>query len=139
MNMYTDPLHIRVQDPGHLEGNTAFTYLDAFCKTDHFDRYLPEYANLEELKAHYTRGGLGDVKVKKFLNSVLQEELDPIRSRRREFEKDIPAIYHMLKEGSQRAEEAAAQTLAEVKGAMKINYFDDMALIEEQSKRYQDS
>ncbi len=137
MDMYTDPLHIRVQDPGHLEGNTAFTYLDAFCRTEHFGRYLPEYADLNELKDHYTRGGLGDVKVKKFLNAVLQEMLEPIRNRRKDFEKDIPGVYQMLKEGTQRAEAAATETLADVKAAMKINYFDDIALMEQQSKRYQ--
>lgn len=137
MSMYTDPTHLQVSDPGHLEGNTVFTYLDAFCRTEHFGRYLPDYADLDELKAHYTRGGLGDVKVKKFLNNVMQEELEPIRQRRKEFEKDIPAIYEILKKGSEHARETAAQTLHEVKAAMKINYFDDMELIAAQSAKYQ--
>lgn len=136
MSMYTDPLHLQVSDPGHIEGNTVFTYLDAFCKEEHFERYLPEYANLDELKAHYTRGGLGDVKVKKFLNNVIQEELEPIRNRRSEFEKDIPEIYNILKKGSEAAREVAAQTLSEVKSAMKINYFDDVELIRSQSEKY---
>lgn len=136
MSMYTDPTHIQVSDPGHLEGNCVFTYLDAFSKQEHFEEYLPEYADLDELKAHYTRGGLGDVKIKKFLNNVIQEELAPIRARRAEFEKDIPAVYDILKEGSEVAREAAAQTLSEVKKAMKINYFDDLELIKAQSKKY---
>ena len=136
MSMYTDPDHIRVQDPGKLEGNTVFTYLDAFCQPEHFERYLPDYANLDELKAHYQRGGLGDVKVKKFLNNVLQETLEPIRNRRKELEKDIPAIYEMLKKGSEEAEKVAAQTLADVKAAIKINYFDDLDLIRSQAERY---
>ena len=136
MSMYTDPLHLQVSDPGHIEGNTVFTYLDAFCKEEHFERYLPEYANLDELKAHYTRGGLGDVKVKKFLNNVIQEELEPIRNRRSEFEKDIPEIYNILKKGSEAAREVAAQTLSEVKSAMKINYFNDVELIRSQSEKY---
>lgn len=136
MSMYTDPTHIKITDPGKLEGNTVFTYLDAFCKDEHFERYLPEYKNLDELKAHYTRGGLGDVKVKKFLNNVIQEELEPIRRRRKEYEKDIPAVFKILQEGSQVAQKKAAQTLAEVKAAMKINYFDDMELMEEQTKKY---
>ena len=112
MSMYTDPTHIQVSDPGHLEGNTVFTYLDAFSKPEHFEEYLPEYANLDELKAHYTRGGLGDVKIKKFLNNIMQEELAPIRARRAEFEKDIPAVYEILKNGSEVARERAAQTMA---------------------------
>lgn len=136
MSMYTDPLHLQVSDPGHLEGNTVFTYLDAFAKDEHFERYCPDYANLDEMKAHYQRGGLGDVKVKKFLNNVVQEELEPIRNRRAEYEKDIPEIYHILKKGSNAAREVAAQTLSEVKNAMKIDYFEDMELIQEQSKRY---
>ena len=134
--MYTDPTHIKVSDPGKLEGNTVFTYLDAFCRPEHFGRYLPDYANLDELKAHYTRGGLGDVKVKKFLAAIMQEELAPIRERRKAYEKDIPAIYDMLKKGCEVAREAAAQTLDEVRRAMKINYFDDEALIAEQAKRF---
>lgn len=136
MSMYTDPTHIQVSDPGHLEGNTVFTYLDAFSKPEHFDEYLPEYANLDELKAHYTRGGLGDVKIKKFLNNIMQEELAPIRARRAEFEKDIPAVYEILKNGSEVARERAAQTMAEVKRAMKINYFEDAELIKSQSEKY---
>lgn len=136
MSMYTDPEHIQVSDPGHIEGNTVFTYLDAFCRPEHFERYLPDYADLNELKAHYQRGGLGDVKVKKFLNNIIQEELEPIRRRRKEFEKDIPAIYEMLKKGSDTAREVAAQTLSEVKSAMKINYFEDIALIQSQSEKY---
>ena len=136
MSMYTDPEHLQVSDPGHLEGNTVFTYLDAFCRPDHFERYLPEYANLDELKAHYQRGGLGDVKVKKFLNNIVQEELDPIRQRRKEYEKDIPEVYQILKRGSEAAREVAAQTLNEVKSAMKINYFEDRELIRIQSEKY---
>ncbi len=136
MSMYTDPDHIKITDPGKLEGNTVFTYLDAFSKPEHFAEFLLEYNNLDELKEHYQRGGLGDVKVKKFLNNVLQDELAPIRARRAEFEKDIPEVYNILKKGSDVAREAAAETLAEVKRAMKINYFEDRALIEEQSKKY---
>ena len=137
MSMFTDPLHLMVSDPGHLEGNTVFTYLDAFCRDEHFERYLPEYSCLQELKDHYTRGGLGDMKVKKLLNNVIQEELEPIRQRRREYEKDIPEIYNILKRGSEIAREAAAQTLSEVKSAMRINYFEDMDLIEAQVKKYE--
>ena len=138
MGMYTDPNHLKVSDPGQVEGNPVFIYLDAFSRPEHFQEYLPEYENLDELKAHYTRGGLGDVKVKKFLNAVLQEELTPIRQRRKEFEKDIPEIYRILQEGSKKAEEKAASTLADVKAAMKINYFDDAELIDQQAKRFQD-
>ena len=136
MSMYTDPTHLQVSDPGHIEGNTVFTYLDAFCKDEQFAEYLPEYANLDELKEHYQRGGLGDVKVKKFLNNVLQEELAPIRARRKEWEKDIPAVYEILHKGSIEAEKVAAQTLADVKNSMKINYFEDHALITEQAERF---
>ena len=136
MSMYSDPEHLLVSDPGHLEGNTVFTYLDAFCKPEHFERYLPDYANLDELKAHYTRGGLGDVKVKKFLNNIIQEELEPIRKRRKEYEKDIPEVYNILRKGTEAAREVAAQTLSEVKSAMKINYFDDVELIKAQSEKY---
>lgn len=135
-SMFTDPNHIRVEDPGSLEGNTVFTYLDAFCKPEYFAEFLPEYQNLDELKAHYHRGGLGDMKVKRFLNNVLQAELEPIRNRRKELQKDIPAIYEILKKGSEKAEAVAAQTLKEVKDAMKINYFDDKALIEAQAERF---
>ncbi|MDO4165915.1 MAG: tryptophan--tRNA ligase [Eubacteriales bacterium] len=137
MEMYTDPLHIKVSDPGHIEGNTVFTYLDAFSKPEHFEEYLPEYANLEELKDHYKRGGLGDVKIKKFLNAVLQEELSPIRAKRAEYEKDIPAVYETLRKGSEVAREVAAQTLSDVKRAMKIDYFEDQELIQAQSEKYQ--
>ena len=136
MSMYTDPDHLKVSDPGKIEGNTVFTYLDAFCRDEHFEKFLPEYANLDELKAHYQRGGLGDVKVKKFLNSVLHDELEPIRARRKEYEKDIAYVYQILKEGSEKAEAVAAQTLSEVKAAMKINYFDDAELINSQIKKY---
>ena len=132
MSMYTDPNHIQVSDPGQIEGNTVFTYLDAFCREDAFEKYLPDYKNLDELKDHYRRGGLGDVKVKKFLNSVLQEELAPIRARRKEYEANIPYVYQILKEGSEKAERVAADTLAGV----KINYFDDMELIAAQAEKY---
>ena len=135
-SMYTDPNHIRVEDPGQIEGNTVFTYLDAFCRPEHFDRYWKDYANLAELKAHYQRGGLGDMKVKKFLTAIMQEELEPIRTRRKEFEQDIPAIYDMLKKGCEVAREQAAQTLDEVRRAMKINYFDDAELIAEQARKF---
>ena len=138
MSMFTDPNHLRVEDPGQVEGNPVFIYLDAFCRDEHFEKFLPDYKNLDELKAHYTRGGLGDVKVKKFLNNVMQDELAPIRQRRKEFEKDIPAVYRMLEEGSRKAEAVAAQTLAKVKRAMKINYFEDQALIEEQARRFRE-
>ena len=135
-SMYTDPTHIKVSDPGKLEGNCVFTYLDAFCKPEHFGLYLPDYANLDELKAHYTRGGLGDMKVKKFLNAIIQEELEPIRTRRKEFEKDIPAVYEMLRKGCEEARATAAQTLDEVRKAMKIDYFNDAELIAEQAKKF---
>lgn len=136
MSMFTDPGHLRVQDPGKVEGNPVFIYLEAFCRDDQFARYLPEYQNLQELKDHYSRGGLGDVKVKKFLNQVMQEELEPIRNRRKEFEKRIPEIYEILRKGSEVAEAEAARTLSEVKRAMKINYFEDSALIQEQAERF---
>lgn len=136
MSMFTDPNHLRVQDPGCVEGNPVFIYLDAFCNDGHFEKFWPEYKNLDELKAHYTRGGLGDVKVKKFLNQVLQEELAPIRARRKEYEKNIPEVYRILKEGSVKAQKVAAQTLADVKSAMKINYFDDQELIQSQAQRF---
>ncbi|MDO4941896.1 MAG: tryptophan--tRNA ligase [Lachnospiraceae bacterium] len=137
MSMYTDPNHIRVQDPGQIEGNTVFTYLDAFCKDEYFAEYLPDYANLDELKAHYQRGGLGDVKVKRFLNAVLNEELSPIRARRKEYEKDIAYVYDVLKTGSEKARAVAAQTLDEVKAAMRINYFEDEELIKKHIQKYQ--
>lgn len=135
-SMYTDPNHIKVTDPGQIEGNTVFTYLDAFSKPEHFERYLPEYQNLDELKAHYQRGGLGDMKVKKLLAAIMQEELEPIRNRRKEFEKDIPAVCEMLRQGCEVAREAAAQTLSEVRRAMKINYFDDETFVAEQTARF---
>ena len=134
--MYTDPTHIHVNDPGNVEGNTVFTYLDAFCRPEHFERYLPEYPNLDELKNHYRRGGLGDVKIKNFLNAIMEETLEPIRTRRKEFEKDIPAVYDILKKGCDVAREKAADTLSAVRKAMKIDYFDDNALISEQTKRF---
>ena len=137
MSMYTDPDHIKITDPGKLEGNTVFTYLDAFSRTEHFERYLPEYANLDELKAHYTRGGLGDVKVKKFLNNVLQEELEPIRNRRHEYEKDIAYVYDVLKKGSEEAKKVAEKTLSDVKKAMRIDYFEDEELIASHIEKYQ--
>lgn len=136
MTMFTDPTHLRVEDPGHVDGNPVFIYLDAFCKDEYFGKFLPEYKNLDELKAHYMRGGLGDVKVKKFLNNVLQEELRPIRERRLELAKDIPSIYKILEEGSKTARAKAAQTLSEMKAAMKINYFDDKELIAQQAERF---
>ena len=124
MGMYTDPNHIKVTDPGDTKNNPTFIYLDAFATDEHFAKYLPEYANLEELRAHYERGGLGDMKVKKLLNAVMQETLEPIRTRREELAKDIPAVWEILKAGSEKARAVAAQTLAEVKRAMKINYFE---------------
>ena len=136
MSMFTDPDHLQVSDPGKVEGNPVFIYLDAFCKEEMFAEYLPDYANLDELKAHYQRGGLGDVKVKKFLNNVLQEELSPIRARRGEWEKRIPEVYDILHQGSIAARKVASQTLEDVKKSMKINYFDDNALITEQAKRF---
>ncbi len=135
-SMYTDPTHLQVSDPGHLEGNTVFTYLDAFCCDAQVNAFCPEYNTLDEMKAHYTRGGLGDMKCKKLLMSVLQDTLEPIRQRRAEYEKDIPAVYEILRKGCEVAREAAANTMDEVRKAMKINYFNDLALIEEQSKRY---
>lgn len=138
MSMYTDPEHIRVQDPGKIEGNTVFTYLDAFCRPEYFAEFWPDYANLDEVKEHYQRGGLGDVKVKKFLNNVLQAELEPIRARRKEYEKDIPAVYEIIKNGSAVAQAEAAQTLHDVRAAMKINYFEDAELIASQASKYGD-
>ncbi|MBE5923757.1 MAG: tryptophan--tRNA ligase [Lachnospiraceae bacterium] len=134
--MYTDPNHIQVSDPGQVEGNMVFTYLDAFCKDEQFERYLPEYKNLDELKDHYRRGGLGDVKVKKFLINVLDEELEPIRQRRHEYEKDIAYVYEVLRKGSEAAREVAAKTLSDVKDAMRINYFNDEELIRKHIEKY---
>ena len=136
MGMYTDPDHLRVQDPGKVEGNTVFTYLDAFCRPEHFEKYLPEYPNLDELKAHYRRGGLGDVKVKKFLIAILEEELAPIRARRKEWEAKIPEVYALLKQGCDNARAVAANTLADVRRAMKINYFEDEELIASQAEKF---
>lgn len=136
MSMYTDPNHLKVEDPGQVEGNMVFTYLDAFCKDEQFAKFLPDYASLDELKAHYRRGGLGDVKVKKFLNNVMQEELAPIRERRKYWEKNIPEVYDILKRGSEEAQKAAAETLKEVKASMRINYFEDGALINDTMKKY---
>ncbi len=136
MGMYTDPDHLRVQDPGKVEGNTVFTYLDAFCRPEHFEKYLPEYPSLYELKAHYRRGGLGDVKVKKFLIAILEEELAPIRARRKEWEQKIHEVYALLEDGCNKARAVAADTLADVRRAMKINYFEDKELIEEQARRF---
>ena len=135
--MYTDPLHLQVSDPGHLEGNTVFTYLDAFSTDEQVARITGDYATLQEMKDHYTRGGLGDVKCKKLLMEVLQETLEPIHQRRAEYEKDIPAVYEILRKGCEVAREEACKTMDEVRRAMKINYFDDRALIEEQARRFQ--
>lgn len=135
MSMYTDPDHVRVEDPGKIEGNCVFTYLDAFCKPEHFAKYLPDYENLDALKAHYQRGGLGDVKVKKFLNKVLEETLSPIRERRHMWEQRIPEVYEILRKGSEIAAAAAADTLHDVREAMRINYFDDEELIHQPYER----
>ncbi|MDE6535965.1 MAG: tryptophan--tRNA ligase [Muribaculaceae bacterium] len=135
-SMYTDPEHLTIDSPGHLEGNCPFIYLDAFCSDEHFERYLPDYKSLQELKDHYTRGGLGDGTVKKFLINVLEEELTPIRERRKHFEQNIPEVYEILRQGSEAARKVAAKTLDEVREAMKINYFGDEALIREQAERY---
>ena len=135
-SMYTDPQHLNVCDPGHLEGNCPFIYLDAFSRPEHFPKYAPDYASLQELKDHYTRGGLGDGTVKKILINILEEELQPIRERRQKYEQDIPAVYEILKKGTEEARKVAAQTLDEVRKAMKINYFDDAALISSQAEKY---
>ena len=124
-SMYTDPDHIKVDDPGKIEGNVVFTYLDVFCKEEDFEKYLPEYKNLDELKDHYRRGGLGDMKIKKFLNNILQDELRPIRERREEFEKDIDKVYDILKKGTKEARESVKETLKDVRHAMKIDYFEE--------------
>ncbi len=128
MSMFTDPNHLRVEDPGQVEGNPVFIYLDAFCRPEHFTEFLPDYNSLNELKDHYRRGGLGDVKVKKFLNNVIQSELGPIRERRKEWEQRLPDVYDILAEGSRRAKETAAKTLADVRHSMKIDYFDNGTL-----------
>ena len=135
-SMYTDPLHLNISDPGHLEGNCPFIYLDAFCNDNDFSKYCPDYQSLQEMKDHYTRGGLGDGTVKKTLIAVLEETLAPIRERRHEFEKDIPAVFDILKRGSEAAREVAAATLDDVRRAMKINYFEDSTLIAEQAAKY---
>lgn len=136
MGMYTDPDHLRVEDPGKIEGNTVFTYLDAFSRPEHFAKYLPDYASLDELKAHYRRGGLGDVKVKRFLIAVLEETLAPMRERRRTFEQRIGEVYRMLEEGSRKARLKASATLRDVRKAMRIDYFEDRELIDTQEKQY---
>ena len=135
--MYTDPTHLKVTDPGHIEGNTVFTYLDAFCRQEHFAKYWADYKSLDELKEHYQRGGLGDVKVKKFLNAILEELLEPIRAKRAQYEADIDAVYEILRAGTARAREVAAATLAEMKDAMRINYFEDSQWIETQKKKFE--
>ena len=124
MSMFTDPNHVRVEDPGKVEGNPVFVYLDAFSRPEHFEKFWPEYKNLDELKAHYQRGGLGDVKIKKFLNQVLQDELTPIRERRKQWEARLPEVYDILKKGTEKARAVAAQTMHDVRAAMKINYFE---------------
>lgn len=129
-SMFTDPQHIRVEDPGRIEGNTVFTYLDAFCRDEHFSEFLPDYTCLEELKDHYRRGGLGDMKVKRFLNNVLQSELAPIRERRKKYEADLPYVYEMLRAGSEKAQAAAEETMRKVRRAMRIDYFDNGQLLE---------
>lgn len=136
MSMFTDPNHIQITDPGKVEGNTVFTYLDAFCTDDDFSEFLPDYKNLEELKDHYRRGGLGDVKIKKFLNNILQKELSPIREKRKHYEQNIPEIFDMLLKGSEDAREVGAETLKKVKSAMGINYFEDVELINKQQQKY---
>lgn len=134
--MYTDPLHVNLSDPGHVEGNAVFTYLDAFSTDEDFALFWPEYQNLDELKEHYTRGGLGDMKCKKFLNEVINKMLEPMRKRRHELEQDIPAIYDILRKGSEDAREVGANTMAEVREAMRINYFEDTELIRQQQERF---
>ena len=136
MSMYTDPDHIKIEYPGKVEGNCVFTYLDAFSTDEHFEKFWPEYKNLQEVKDHYTRGGLGDVKIKKFLIKVLEDTLEPIRARRKELEQDIPGVYKILKEGTDAARAVGIQTLSEVKAAMQINYFDDEELIAAQAEKY---
>lgn len=136
MSMFTDPNHIQISDPGKVEGNTVFTYLDAFCTEDDFSEFLQDYKNLDELKDHYRRGGLGDVKIKKFLNNILQKELSPIREKRKHYEQNIPEIFDMLLKGSEDAREVGAETLKKVKAAMGINYFEDVELINKQQQKY---
>ena len=136
MGMFTDPNHLRVEDPGQVEGNPVFIYLEAFSTDEHFRQFLPEYENLQALKDHYSRGGLGDVKVKKFLYAVMEDVLTPIRQRRKEYEKDIPAVLEILRQGSIKAEAKAAATLNRVKQSMRINYFDDQDYLDEQAKKF---
>ena len=136
-SMFTDPEHLQITDPGHVEGNVVFTYLDAFSTPEHFAKYLPEYADLEEMKAHYRRGGLGDGTCKKFLFNIMEEFLQPMRERRKQYEQNIPLVYEILKKGSETARAEAAKTLADVRKAMKIDYFDDAELIAEHTKKYQ--
>lgn len=138
MGMFTDPNHLRVEDPGQVEGNPVFIYLEAFSTDEHFQKFLPEYENLQALKDHYSRGGLGDVKVKKFLYAVMEDVLTPIRERRKEYEKDIPAVLEILRQGSIKAEAKAAATLNRVKQSMRINYFDDQDYLDEQAKKFAD-
>ena len=135
-SMYTDPTHLNVSDPGHVEGNAVFTYLDAFANDQDFADFWPDFANLDELKAAYTAGGIGDMKCKKMLNKVINRMLDPIRARRHEYEQDIPEIFNILKKGSEQARQVAADTMDEVRAAMRINYFDDAQLIKEQADKY---
>lgn len=135
-SMYTDPTHLQVSDPGHLEGNAVFTYLDAFCQDEHFERYWPEYKNLQELKDHYTRGGLGDMKCKIFLNKIMQELLEPIRERRRYWEQHISEVYDILRRGTDAARAEGKRTMEQVKAAMRINYLDDTDLQNAQIQRY---
>ncbi len=135
-SMYTDPEHVNLNDPGHVEGNAVFTYLDAFSTEQDFKDFWPDYQNLDELKDHYRRGGLGDMKCKKFLNEILNKFLEPMRQRRHEFEQDIPEIYHILQRGTEQAREVAAQTMSEVRSAMQIDYFNDTALIQQQAEKY---
>ena len=139
MGMYTDPDHLRIEDPGKVEGNCVFTYLDAFCRPEHFEKYLPEYESLDALKEHYRRGGLGDVKCKKLLINILNELLDPIRERRRYFEERIEEVYAVLEAGTERARRKASETLHDVRNAMRINYFEDKELIAEQAARYRET
>ena len=136
-SMFTDPEHLQITDPGHVEGNVVFTYLDAFSTPEHFAKYLPEYADLEEMKAHYRRGGLGDGTCKKFLFNIMEEFLQPMRERRKQYEQNIPQVYEILRKGSEAARAEAAKTLADVRKAMKIDYFDDAELIAEHTKKYQ--
>ena len=136
-SMYTDPEHLQIEDPGHVEGNVVFTYLDAFCKDEHFAQFLPDYENLEQMKDHYRRGGLGDGTCKKFLFNIMESILQPIREKRHEYEQNIPAVYEILRKGSETARAEAAKTLADVRKAMQIDYFDDADLIAEHTKKYQ--